>query len=77
LTGVASDASAVAAALRPWLATMDASQTSYAVEWLDGGNNPGQRLRVIVSFDHGMLVPQLLGVGSQRIEASTVLLVSH
>jgi Flp pilus assembly protein TadG len=76
-TGLASDTSAVAGLLRPWLATMDPAETNFAVEWPDGGNRPGQRVRVTVSYEHRMLVPRLLGVGSRRLEASSVLLVAY
>ncbi len=77
LTGAASDLSDAAQSLRPWLATMAPSETFFRLEWIDGGNQPGQRLRVTVWYDHRTLVPLLPAATTRRLQSSTTLLIAH
>ncbi len=59
--GFAGDATEMAAAIRPVLATIEPSQASIRIEWPDGGNEPGQRVRVTVHYHHQSLFPFLFG----------------
>ena len=77
LAGRASDTSSVASLVRPWLVTMDPAETNFTVEWIDGGNRPGQRVRVRLTYEHRMLVPRLIGVSSCNLQATSVLPVAH
>lgn len=46
-----------AACARDVLMTLDPSQVQIAMRWLDGGNQPDDRIEVVVSFVHQPLVP--------------------
>ena len=53
----ADDASdALAAAIRPYLVGLDPNSVTLTIEWLDGDNQPGSRVRVSVSLTYTHLM---------------------
>jgi len=74
--GFAGDATEMAAALRPVLVTIDPSETSIRIQWLDGGNEPGQRVHVTVVYDHQSLFPFLFGA-KLRLKSVSVMRIAH
>jgi Flp pilus assembly protein TadG len=75
VTASAPDPAAEAAA--PLLATMSLDQVAVAVDWIDGGNREGDRVRVTLSFDHPSLVPLLGFVGSFHLRAESTMQIVH
>lgn len=71
----AADNHPVATAVRDVLMTLDPSQVQIAIQWLDGGNQPDQRVRVAVTYRHVPIVPipgwydhlDLQGISTMRI----------
>jgi len=59
--GWAGDTTEIAAAIQPVLVTIEPHKTSIQVDWPDGGNRPGQRVRVTVGYQHDSLFPFLNG----------------
>ena len=75
-TGFADDATEMAAAIRPILATIEPSETSIRIEWPDGGNEPGQRVRVTIAYKHDSLFPFLFG-DHLHLKSVSVMRIAH
>jgi Flp pilus assembly protein TadG len=77
VTGNAGDGTEYAQALNPELVTFDLSNVSYTINWLDGGNQPGTRVQVIVNFQYQPLMPFLVGGSAIPISMDTTMQVAH
>ena len=75
-TGNAGDATEMAAAIQPVLGTMNPSQTKIRIEWPDGGNEPGQRVKVTVEYKHKSLFPFLFG-DHLHLNSMSVMRIAH
>lgn len=53
----ASDGGGISTAIEPVMFTLEPGYTWVYVDWPDGGNRPGQRVRVWVYYWHESLVP--------------------
>jgi Flp pilus assembly protein TadG len=73
----AAASSAVAEAVRPSLVAVDLDQTRILVEWPDGGNRPGQRVQVLVTYPHRTLLPFLWGATSIELRGTSVMRIAH
>ena len=73
----ADDASEIAAAVRPWLIAAAPEDVSVQVEWIDGGNQPDQRVRVTLRYAHERFVPLLLGASPVPLEATSTMQIAH
>lgn len=52
-------------------------KVSITVEWLDGGNDDGDRVRTTLNYLHPFIVPQLFGFSSCQLKAVSTMRVSH
>lgn len=52
----------IAVALRPSLPGVDQTTTRVRVEWIDGGNSPGQRVRVTVTGSYTPFITAIFGI---------------
>jgi Flp pilus assembly protein TadG len=75
--GTANDASAVALAVRPMLITMDPSLVQINVDWLDGGNQPDQRVRVTLTYQEQSVVPKFFGHAPIGLQAVSTMRILH
>jgi Flp pilus assembly protein TadG len=60
---------------RPVLVAMDARRVSVRLEWPDGRNDSGSRVRVTLSYLHQPIVPFL--TGTRTIEGVETLRIAH
>jgi Flp pilus assembly protein TadG len=56
-----STSSEIANMARDALATIDPQDVSVVVDWPDGGNQPEQRVRVRLAYQHSSIIPMLYG----------------
>jgi Flp pilus assembly protein TadG len=75
--GTAADASAIAQAIRPSLFTFDPSQVQINVDWLDGGNQPDQRVRVTLTYQERSVVPGFFGHAPISFQAVSTMRILH
>jgi hypothetical protein len=76
-SAAASDNSAIAAAVRPLLIAASPDDVSIHVEWIDGGNEPDQRVRVTLRHTHAHFVPSLMGGSPVPLEAVSTMRIAH
>jgi hypothetical protein len=50
---------------------------SYTINWLDGSNQPGTRVQVVVNFQYQPLMPFLVGGSAIPISMDTTMQVAH
>src|SRR5262245_50162925 len=67
----------VADAVRPMLVNRDPDQTRIVVEWPDGGNAVGQRVRVTVTTPYRPLVTFLFGNPTFTLRAVSTMPIAH
>ena len=75
--GTAADANPIASTVLPALIAMEPDEVAVQVEWIDGGNALGQRVRVQVSYSHASAVPFLFGSGPIDLSAVSVMQIVH
>jgi hypothetical protein len=63
--------------IKPMLVGMDPSQVTIKVEWLDGGNAVGQRVRVTVSGSYQPMMTFIFGNPSIPLSASSTMPIAH
>jgi Flp pilus assembly protein TadG len=73
-TGVSNEE--IAEIVRPVLVTIADEDARIRIEWPDGLNEPGSRLRVTVAYRHRWMLPFLFG-SSARLTALSVGQVAH
>jgi hypothetical protein len=76
-SAAASDNSEIAAAVRPLLIAASPDDVSIHVEWIDGGNEPDQRVRVTLRHVHAHFVPSMLGGSPVPLEAVSTMRIAH
>lgn len=75
-SGWAGDTTEIAAVIQSALVTIDPQQTSIQVDWPDGGNRPGQRVRVSVGYQHDSLFPFVYG-DHLHLSSQCVMRIAH
>jgi hypothetical protein len=73
----ADDQSEIAAAVRPWLIAAAPEDVSIRVQWIDGDNQPNQRVRVTLQYAHERFVPLLFGGSPVPLEAVSTMQIAH
>jgi hypothetical protein len=68
-SGTASDSSDLVAPVHGRVPTMEDSQVTVRVTWLDNDNSPRDRVEVEMTYEHVPLVPGLLPWGSLDLRA--------
>jgi hypothetical protein len=77
VSGTAADATAPAAVAAPLLATMTTTDVALSVEWPDGDNRTGDRVRVTLSYVHTPHVP-LIDLGNAfHLRAQSTMQIIH
>ncbi|HET6572410.1 MAG TPA: TadE/TadG family type IV pilus assembly protein [Fimbriiglobus sp.] len=71
------DAYRAVAAASPVLVNCPPSQTRVRVEWLDGGNTVGDRVRFTVTSDYQPMVTFVLGAPAIPLSASSTMPIAH
>ncbi len=77
VTGNAGDGTEYAQALSPELVTFNLSNVNYTINWLDGSNQPGKRVQVVVNFQYQPLMPFLVGGSAIPVTMDTTMQVAH
>jgi hypothetical protein len=73
----ANDPGALAQAVQPFLADFDPAVVTVQARWLDGGNEPGQRVQVTVQATYSLMLPWLVGATSLPLRASSTMPIAH
>lgn len=76
-TGTGASESEIAASLQPALAAIDPSRVTLQVEWLDGDNQPGDRVQVTVSESYLPVVPFFSMQGAIQLRAVSSMRIQH
>ena len=75
--GTADNPSEIAQAIRPALAGIDPGSVAIHVEWIDGGNIRGQRVRVVALHSYQPAVPYVLGAAVVELRAQSIMTIVH
>ncbi|MEX0717822.1 MAG: TadE family protein [Planctomycetaceae bacterium] len=75
--GTAADASEIAETLRSILVAMPHDEVDLHVEWPDGENTLGKRVRVTVAHRHASVLPFLFGNGEYALSATSMMRIAH
>jgi hypothetical protein len=67
----------IAAALEQYLFTCDPDTTTIKVEWPDGSNLPGKRVRVTVSTPYHPMMSFIFGNPSITLQATSIVQIAH
>ena len=73
----AADSNAVADSFRYVLPTMNPAEVDVRVEWPDGSNQVGDRVRVTLEYQHRSVVPAFLGLGNLDLKAVSTMSIGH
>jgi Flp pilus assembly protein TadG len=65
------------ATLQPYLFTCDLDKTTVHVEWPDGSNEPGKRVRVTVSTPYQPMMTFIFGNPSITLQATSTITIAH
>jgi hypothetical protein len=76
ISTTAEDESEIAAAIRPTLVGIDRRRVQIQLEWPDGGNEMGQRVRVTATCPHDSIFPFLFGPRTQ-LRSICVMRINH
>jgi hypothetical protein len=63
--------------IQPLLVGMDLSKTTIKVEWIDGGNAVGQRVRATISGSYQPMITFIFGKPSIPLSASSTMPIAH
>ena len=63
--------------ITPSVVMMAANQIQVDVQWPDGNNRPGSRVRVSLSYQHNAIVPYVWGADLLTLQAGCEARVSH
>lgn len=73
----ATDSSPACVAASNYLTGFDPAAVTVLVEWPDGGNTVGMRVRVTLTTNHTLLFPQFCGGNSLPLQAVATTIVLH
>ena len=73
----AGDGSQYAEVVTPILGTIVPADVSLGIQWLDGGNQLGQRVQVTLSMQHHSIIPINLYGSSCNLQAVSTMLIQH
>lgn len=76
-TGTAADGSPYANAVQPLLVGFPQNDVVVQLEWLDGGNQIGQRVRYSLSTTYRPLLGFLVGYPNLNLNASSTMPIAH
>lgn len=76
-SGTAADDHPLAEAMRPLLTTMQPAEVQIEAAWPDGSCNEGDRVEVVLRYDHQRLLPLVWGSGPQRLTATSRMQIVH
>lgn len=80
-TAVAASANATGVplvdAVKPYLIGFDLSQTQVNATWLDGSNDPGLRVQVVITTSYRPVVPFVLGTTPMNLRGASTLTIAH
>lgn len=64
-------------AVKPYLIGFDLNQTQISAQWLDGGNDPGQRVQVTVTTVYQPMITFLFGQQSWTLRSVSIMPIAH
>jgi Flp pilus assembly protein TadG len=67
----------IAVQLRPYAVGLDQSATQVEAEWIDGGNNQGQRVRVTLTSSYQPFLTSVLGNSPISFSSRSLLAISQ
>lgn len=76
VSGTVADGSEFAESIRPIFVTIPPDEISFNLEWPDGDNKAGQRIRATVGYQHQMMFPFVLG-GAVALESASTMRIAH
>jgi Flp pilus assembly protein TadG len=72
----ATDSGTIAQAIAPYLTGLDLTKTTLTVQWLDGSTDPGNRVKVTVSYTYQPMTTFVLNQ-SITISATSTMVIAH
>lgn len=75
--GTADQAAPMNDSIRSLLVCMPPAQVNIAATWPDGSNRSGQRINVVLTYEHRSLVSYLFGQSPWRLKASSTMRIVH
>lgn len=64
-------------ALAPYLSGLNSSPVTITAAWIDGGNNPGQRVQVQVTTSYQPILTSVFAGGPINIQATSTMPIAH
>lgn len=75
--GNAADDSEFAEVIATKLVTIDPADVAMQIDWIDGGNAVGDRVRVRLIYLHNTMIPLFLGGGIWELSATSIMRIVH
>ena len=75
--GKASGSDEIAKSIQPHLTVLDPAKVSINVDWLDGGNDPQERVRVTVSTSWTPMITSIFGIQPWTLSAASTMPIAH
>jgi len=76
-SGSAAEAHPLPDSFRSLLVCMPPAQVSVAATWPDGGNHDGQRVQIVLTYDHRSLLSAVFGGSVWRLRAASTMQIVH
>lgn len=76
-SGTAAEDNEMAAAIRDILVVVDPAQVRIRLEWPDGGNAAGDRVRASVTTEYDPIVASLFGSSPYILQATSTMRIEH
>lgn len=73
----ASDTGPIPSAIRPQLYGMQPAEVTVMVEWPDGMNEPGARVRVTLSSAYQPIMASIFGTAPRQLTVTSIVPISH
>lgn len=73
----ATDSDPLVNAVRENIAGMDLSEVQVQAEWLDNGNDPGDRVKVTLTAQYSPVLVLVFGADPIVLQASSVMTITH
>jgi Flp pilus assembly protein TadG len=73
----ASDGAPAPTAVRPHLFGLNPAEVTVKVEWPDGSNEPGDRVRVTLTSDYQHIMATIFGATPRRLTVTSTVPISH
>lgn len=77
MNAVANDGTVIAGRVRPLLAAIPPAKVNIRLEWPDGNNSQGDRVKVTLTYAHKPIFTKLFGTAGWSLRAVSVMRIQH